>query len=98
MHKERCGLVKSHVIKSVNYPGGIDMGIDGNDESAIIVSKNNMRKAAVMCDKLVLCAALDTVKGANIPPSSRHDLLKSIFPGLLIPGYIPIYEVMLIIL
>ena len=35
-----AGLVKSHVIKSVNYPGGIDMGIDGNEESAIIVSKN----------------------------------------------------------
>ena len=40
MHKGRCGLVKSHIIKSVNYPGGIDMGIDGNEESAIIVSKN----------------------------------------------------------
>ena len=36
-----------------------------------------MRKAAAMCDKLVLCAALDTVKGANILPSSRHDLLKN---------------------
>ena len=35
-----------------------------------------MRKAAVMCNELVLCAALDTVKGANILPSSRHDLLK----------------------
>ena len=35
-----------------------------------------MRKAAVMCNELVLCAALDTVKGASILPSSRHDLLK----------------------
>ena len=34
MHKGRCGLVKSHAIKSVNYPGGIDMGIDGNEECA----------------------------------------------------------------
>ena len=61
-----------------------------------------MRKAAVMCDKLVLCAALDTVKGANIPPSSRHDLLKTDISWLYyegaLPGYIPMYEGMPIIL
>ena len=61
-----------------------------------------MRKAAVMCDKLVLCAALDTVKGANIPPSSRHDYLKMDISWLYyegaLPGYIPMYEGMPIIL
>ena len=58
-----------------------------------------MRKAAAMCansDKLVLCAALDTVKGKNNLPSSRQDLLKmdsSWFSrdGAL-PGYVPMYE------
>ena len=37
---EDVDLFNSSVIKSVNYPGGIDMGVDGNDESVIIVSKN----------------------------------------------------------
>jgi len=47
-------LFNSHVIKSVNYPGGIDMSIDGNEDSVIIVSKNlirqtiNMKKAAAV--------------------------------------------------
>ena len=61
-----------------------------------------MRKAAAMCDKLVLCAALDTVKGANILPSFRHDLLKMDISWFshegALPGYIPMYERMPIIL
>ena len=32
-------LSNSHVIKSVSYPGSIDMGNDGNEDSDIIVSK-----------------------------------------------------------
>ena len=45
LRKRKCimedvDLFNSRVIKSVNYPGGIDMGVDGNDESVIIVSKN----------------------------------------------------------
>ena len=52
-------------------------------DSVIIVSKNltcqanNMRKAAASCaitDHLTLCAAFDTIKGANILTSSRPDL------------------------
>ena len=101
-------LFNFHVIKTVNYPGGIDMGVDGNEESVIIVSKNltwqtiDMRKASAMCDKLVSCAALDTVKSANILPSSRHDLLKMDISWFshegAWPGYIPMYEGMPIIL
>ena len=37
---EDVDLFNSYVIKSVNYPGGIDMAVDGNEESVIIVSKN----------------------------------------------------------
>jgi len=108
---EDVDLFNSCVIKSVNYPGGIDMGIDGNEESVIIVSKNlnqqviNMRKAVAMCansDKLVLCSALDTVKDANIQPSSRQDLLKMDISWYshegALPGYVPMYEGMPIIL
>ena len=40
MYKGRCGLVNSHVIKSVNYLGGIDIGVDGNGQSVVIVSRN----------------------------------------------------------
>ena len=37
---EDVDLFNLLVIKSVNYPGGIDLGIDGSEESVIIVSKN----------------------------------------------------------
>jgi hypothetical protein len=64
-----------------------------------------VRKATAMCansDKLILCAALDTVKGANILPSSREDLLKMDISQFscegALPGYVPMYEGMPIIL
>ena len=37
---EDLDLFTSHVIKSVDNPGGIDMSLDGNEESVVIVSKN----------------------------------------------------------
>ena len=37
---EDVDLFNTRVIKSVNHPGGIDMGTDGNENSVIIVSKN----------------------------------------------------------
>jgi PIF1-like helicase len=116
LRKRKCvmedvDLFNSRVIKSVNCPDGIDMGTDGNEDSVIIVSKNltrqaiNMKKAAAICantDKLTLCAAFDTVKGANILSSSRQDLLKMDISRFsregALPGYIPMYEGMPIIL
>ena len=37
---ENVDLFNTCVIKSVNHPGGIDMGADGNEDSVIIVLMN----------------------------------------------------------
>ena len=108
---EDVDLFNSCVIKSADYPDGIDMSTNENEDSVIILSKNltcqaiNMKKAAAIganTDNLTLCAAFDAVKNANILPSSRQDLLKMDISRFshegALPGYIPMYEGVPIIL
>jgi len=87
------------------------MSTDGNEHATAIVSTNllcqaiNMHKANANCannNKLVLCAALDTANGEVVSLPSRSDLLnldvtKLSHEGAL-PGFIPLYEGMPVIL
>ncbi|PPQ75657.1 hypothetical protein CVT26_001814 [Gymnopilus dilepis] len=104
-------LFNSRVIKSVDKPEGIDMGLPSNQGAVAIVSTNlvrqaiNMTKSTTVCSsmgkELVTCAALDVTGKEPIPKASRDLLLKkdlSRYSKDALPGFIPLYEGMPIIL
>lgn len=116
LRKRQCtqadvNLFNTRVVKSNENPNGIDMSLDQNQKATAIVSTNllrqaiNMQKAIANCkenDKLILCAALDSVKSKVIPLDTRKELLDKDVSRLsqegALPGYLPLYEGMPIIL
>lgn len=104
-------LFNSRAIKSFATPDGIDMSCGGNVDATVIVATNlarqaiNVKKASANCagsDRMIMCAALDTVKGVCVPSPSRLNLLKQDVSGLTnegsLPGYLALYIGMPVIL
>lgn len=104
-------LFNSRCVKSFDCPNGVDMGEEGNVDATIIVPTNlvreaiNLSKAKANCansNNLIICAALDTVKGKCVPDPSRQSLLKLDVTRLTsegsLPGFLPLYVNMPIIL
>lgn len=109
---EDMDLFNSRVVKSALNPNGVDMGKPENFDAAAIVRTNllrgvlNTRKAEANCAKLntplVMCAALDTCSSRVLNKREREmilnlDLSSSKLQRLL-PGFLPVYVGMPVIL
>ena len=110
---EDVDLFNSRLIKSVKNPTGVDMSIDNKNSATVIVSTNllretiNARKAHANCTtpngpQLIICAALDDICSGLNSHEIISQLLKLNVCGLsregALPGYIPLYVGMPVIL
>jgi hypothetical protein len=101
-------LFNSRVIKSLNNPGGVDMGNKENVEATAIVSTNelhevlNVQKANGACTgELLVCAAQDK-SSAALSDNDHQELLCMNVPTLkassTLPGFMVLFEGMPVIL
>lgn len=90
--EEDVQLFNSRVIKSAEYPGGVDMSLADNTTATTIVKENdirqkiNLHKASSVCSRhdspvLVRCAALDYI-GNRLVPQTPHARCRSHVLGL----------------
>ena len=106
-------LFNTRVIKSADNPNGVDMGTVNEANSTAIVSTNllresiNARKAHANCTRpdsptLVTCAAQDNIVCGPCSTETIKHLLNMNMSKLTadgaLPGYIPLYEGMPVIL
>ena len=112
-HFEDVELFNSRMMKSVNCPDGVDMGLAENQDAAMIVNTNHLRevlnveKARSVCshtgNDLLLCAAQDIPSEQIVLSKLEHEQLLRInfssskYQGSL-PGYLPLYVDMPVIL
>jgi hypothetical protein len=105
---EDVDLFNSRVTKSLNNPGGIDMGNDENINATAIVTTNelrevlNARKANSACTgELVMCAAQDKLS-CELSDADRTKLLHMNVSSLkstgTLPGFVVLFEGMPVIL
>lgn len=103
-------LFNSRLIKSLNNPSGQNMGQSGNIHAPAIVNTNrvreilNFKKATAMGDNnVILCASRDVIS-PPIPITNTiyESLLKQDFSSSsnqgALPGYLPLYESMPVML
>ncbi|KAJ3554886.1 hypothetical protein NP233_g12332 [Leucocoprinus birnbaumii] len=109
--QEDVDLFNTRIIKTNDNVDGVDMGITENFQATAIVNTNwlqqilNLKKAqSVGGDALITCAARDTFPSAAVPPTRdecetllKLDLSSSKIQQAL-PGFIPLFESMPVIL